>query len=89
MRRADTTDEAYQVAWRGTHNLPADGLWEYPDPRRKERKKGSRYLRCNCGWRLIEIAKSQAARGEAHYLHAEHVRHIRHERGIVGLRRDA
>jgi hypothetical protein len=76
MRRADSTSREYQLAWRGTHNIPGDGLYEYPDPKRATRKHGSRYLRCNCGWKLIEIARTRSEREKAGRLHAEHVADI-------------
>jgi hypothetical protein len=69
MRRLDTTSEAYQRAWRGTHNIPSYGVWSYPPG---NGRRGTRYLRCLCGWRLVEIYDTTTQYDQATTLHYRH-----------------
>lgn len=70
MRRADTTSAEHQRTYRGRH-LPADGRSGYSGT-------GARYLRCSCGWRLVNITFRQ--RVAARTAHGEHVRERQAER---------
>jgi hypothetical protein len=76
MRRQDTTSQEHQLGWRGAHHS-GHGTWTYPsaEPGRRVRR-GTIYLRCACGWRLVNIANTPAQRAQAGERHNEHVREM-------------
>lgn len=59
MKRADTTSADHQQNYRGRHRVPGTGVWSYPTTVNGKTAAGTRYLRCPCGWRLIEITRRQ------------------------------
>lgn len=74
MHRHDTTSEDYQRSWRGQHQ-PSNGVWSYPIG---DGRRGTRYLRCGCGWRLVGIYDKPggAQMRKATGLFAEHRRQM-------------
>lgn len=73
MKRLDTTDEQYQRSYRGKHRIPGNGVWSYPTTTGRG-TSGTRFLRCPCGWRLVEIKRSEHDKASAAF--REHVASI-------------
>lgn len=77
MRRDDTTTEEYQRSFRGRHRVPGTGVWSYPSTRADAGRfsAGTRYLRCPCGWRLVEVSRRQMDDAKAEWVrHVDEVR---------------
>lgn len=72
MAREDTTKEDYQRAWRGRHMISI-GNWAYPQIVGKRVYKRRHYLRCSCGWRLVNVPPiGSAGMKKAYQLHHQH-----------------
>lgn len=77
MRRADTTTSEYQLTFRGSH-MVSTGLYAYPRRLPSGRVRHQRiYIRCNCGWKLVDVPRSGKTREKADQLLREHLAEIR------------
>jgi hypothetical protein len=70
MRRDDTTTVEYQRSFRGQHSA-GHGVYSYPRLGRKV-IPGTDYLRCACGWRVVEVRRTAGGRLAARRLHVAH-----------------
>lgn len=70
MRHDDTTTTEYQRTFRGRHKMPSHGVWSYPSVISGRGVAGTRYLRCPCGWRLVDVHRHEMTK--AREQHREH-----------------
>jgi len=87
MHRQDTTSLQYQLQWKGTHRS-GNGCWTYPRIESGRMVKGTTYLACNCGWRLVHIGATPTAQRHAGEQYNQHICEITdHRANIVKMRR--
>lgn len=71
MRRDDSTSVEYQRTFRGRHTT-GHGVHSYPRLEDGKVIRGTDYLRCACGWRLVGVRPTAGGRQAAARLHLAH-----------------